>query len=212
MTTNMAEVLKLAARPTPYDHDESTWQEFRFKLGNCSGEREVRGASAGRRISTCGKCSSGNRWVLRVHPNIEPHTVRLVGDTDHRTKFERAQRVPNRSGFEVWRQLVAESAPKTAGRRFAMLQAVLQLGIGDTPDPAKFEEAWKAWEHQVDVCEKPATSKLDDDVKISVVLREAPTELRDNLLLNFQHFESNCNKLRAITQVYLNSNKKLDCE
>ena len=32
MTTNMAEVLKLVARPTPYDNDESTWLEFRFKL------------------------------------------------------------------------------------------------------------------------------------------------------------------------------------
>ena len=41
-----------------------------------------------------------------------------------------------------------------------MLQAVLQPGMGDSP--AKFEEAWNAWEHQVDVYEKLATSKLDD--------------------------------------------------
>ena len=34
MTTNMAEVLKLAARPTPYDKDERTWLEFRFKIEN----------------------------------------------------------------------------------------------------------------------------------------------------------------------------------
>ena len=47
-------------------------------------------------------------------------------------------------------------------------------------NPAKFEEAWKTWEHQVDVTEKLATSKLDDDTKISVVLREAPTKLRDS--------------------------------
>ena len=31
----MAEVLKLAARPTPYDNDERTWLEYRFKLENC---------------------------------------------------------------------------------------------------------------------------------------------------------------------------------
>ena len=116
------------------------------------------------------------------------------------------QRVPNRNGFEVWRQLVAENAPKTAGRRFAMLQAVLQPRLGD--NPAKFEEAWNSWEHQVDVYEKLATSKLDDDVKISVVLRKAPTKLRDNLLVNSQQFESNYNKLRAIIQAYLNSNKR----
>ena len=95
-----------------------------------------------------------------------------------------------------------EDAPKTAGRRFAMLQAVLQPGMGG--NPAKFEEAWNAWEHQVDVNEKLATSKLDDDVKISVVLREAPTTLRYNLLGNSQQSESNCKKLRAIIQAYLN--------
>ena len=62
-------------------------------------------------------------------------------------------------------------------------------------------------EHQVDVYEKLATSKLNDYVKISVVLREAPTKLRDNLLVNSQQFESNYNKLRAIFHGYLNSNK-----
>ena len=58
---------------------------------------------------------------------------------------------------------------------------------------AKFEEAWNAWKHQVDVYEKLTTSKVDGDddvVKISVVLREAPTNLRDNLLVNSQQFES----------------------
>ena len=44
-----------------------------------------------------------------------------------------------------------------------MLQAVLQPGMGDRP--AKFEDAWNAWEHQVDVYEKLATLKVDDDVK-----------------------------------------------
>ena len=100
---------------------------------------------------------------------------------------------------------MAENAPKTAGRRFAMFQAVLQPGIGDSP--AKFEEAWNAWERWVDVYEKLATSKLDDDVKISVVLREAPTKLRDNLLVNSRQFESNYNKLRATIQTYLSTNK-----
>ena len=119
-----------------------------------------------------------------------------------------AQRVPNPNGFEVWRQLVAENAPKTAGRRFAMLQAVLQPALGDKP--AKFEEAWNASEHHVDVYEKLATSKMDDDVKISVVLREAPTKLRDDLLVNSQHFEENYNKLRATSVP--EPEHKLDCK
>ena len=77
--------------------------------------------------------------------------------------------------------------------------------MGD--NPSKFEEAWKTWEHQVDVYQKLATSKLDDFVKISVVLREAPTKLRDHLLVNSNFFESNYNMLRAIIQAFVNSNK-----
>ena len=38
------------------------------------------------------------------------------------------QRVPKRNGFEAWRQLAAESAPKTAGRIFAMLQSRATAG------------------------------------------------------------------------------------
>ena len=115
------------------------------------------------------------------------------------------QRVPNRNCFEAWRQIAAENAPKTAGRRFAKLQAVLQPGMSD--NPAKFEETWKSWEHQVGIYENLSSTKLDDDVKISVVLRECPQKLRDHLLLNSQQFESNYNKLRAIIQACLNTNK-----
>ena len=77
------------------------------------------------------------------------------------------QRVPDRNGFEVWRQMVVENAPKTAGPRFAMLQAVLQSGMSDNP----------------------------------------AQKLRDHLLVNSQQFESNYNKLRAIIQACLNTNK-----
>ena len=34
MATNIADGLKLAARPTLYDNDERTWLEFHFKLEN----------------------------------------------------------------------------------------------------------------------------------------------------------------------------------
>ena len=53
-------------------------------------------------------------------------------------------------------------------------------------NPAKFDKTWNAWEHQVDVHENIAASKLDGDVKICVVLREAPAKLRDNLLTEFE--------------------------
>ena len=44
-------------------------------------------------------------------------------------------------------------------------------------------------------------------MKISVVLQEYQQKLRDHLLVNSQQFESNYNKLRAIIQAHLNTNK-----
>ena len=59
----------------------------------------------------------------------------------------------------------------------------------------------------MDIFENLSSTKLDDDVKISVVFRECPLKLRDHLLVNSQQFENNYNKLRAIIQAYLNTNK-----
>ena len=52
-----------------------------------------------------------------------------------------------------------------------------------------------------------SSSKVGDDVKFNVVLREAPQKLRDHPLVNSQKFESNYSKLRTIIQAYLNTNK-----
>ena len=84
-TANIAEVLKLAAKPVQYDNDEKTWLEFRFKLENYS---PGTCAPAERRVSTCGEPSDGNGRISGDHPNVESHTVRLAGDTDHGTKLE----------------------------------------------------------------------------------------------------------------------------
>ena len=62
-------------------------------------------------------------------------------------------------------------------------------------------------EHQADIYENLSSTKLDDDVKISMVLRECPQKLRDHLLVNSQQFGSNYNKLRANIQAYLNTKK-----
>ena len=59
----------------------------------------------------------------------------------------------------------------------------------------------------MDIYEILSSTKLDDDVKIGVVLRESPQKLRDYLLVSSQQFERNYNKLRAIIQAYLNTNK-----
>ena len=198
-TTNIAEVLKLAAKPIQYDNDEKTWLEFRIKLENyltLVDERYVALAES-QPVANLPTGTEESAVTIRTLS----HTLHaLLATLTTGRSFRLVQRVPNRNGFEAWRQMAAENAPKTAGRRFAMLQAVLQPGMSD--NPAKFEETWKSWEHQMDIYENLSSTKLDDDVKISVVLRECPQKLRDHLLVNSQQFESNYNRLRAIIQAY----------
>ena len=207
MAKKIAEVLKVAARPTPHDKNERTWLAFRLKLESyltLVNERYVQ---------ILQDAESQLVAIVPAGPDEASVLIRTLSHTLYASlatlTTERGLRLvpraPKRHGSEVWRHLVAENAPKTPGYKFAMLQAVLQPGMGD--NPAKLEETWKAWEHQVDVYENLAASKLDDDVKISAVLREAPPKLRDNLLMNSQQFDSNYNKLPAIIQAYLNSHK-----
>ena len=206
-TANIAEVLKLAAKPVQYDNDEKTWLEFRFKLENyltLVDERYV-ALLLNAESQPVANLPTGTEESAVTIRTLSHTLYALLATLTTGRSLRLVQRVPNRNGFEAWRQMAAENAPKTAGRRFAMLQAVLQPGMSD--NPAKFEETWKSWEHQVDIYENLSSTKLDDDVKISVVLRECPQKLRDHLLVNSQQFESNYNKLRATIQAYLNTNK-----
>ena len=149
MTTNTAEVLKLAAKPVQYDNDERTWLEFRFGLENyltLVDEKYVQLQHDAESQPVANLPAGGNEISVTIR--TLSHTLyALMATLTTGRSLRLVQRVQNRNGFEVWRQLVAESAPKTAGRRFAMLQAVLQPGMSDKP--AKFEETWKTWEHPV---------------------------------------------------------------
>ena len=93
--------------------------------------------------------------------------------------------------------MLTDSATKTAGRRLAMLQCVLQLGMYQTRNE----------EHKVHVYENLAGPKPDENVKISLVTRETPMKLRDNVQEKPQQFETNF-KLRAVSQAFLNTNRK----
>ena len=93
--------------------------------------------------------------------------------------------------------MLTDSATKKAGRRFAMLQCVLQPGLYQT----------RTEEHKVDMYENLAGPKLEEDVKIAVVRKATPMKLRDNLHENSQKFETNF-KLRAVSQAFLNADRK----
>ena len=129
-TTNIAEVLKLAAKLVQYDNDEKTWLEFRFKLENyltLVDERYV-ALLLNAESQPVANLPTGTEESAVSIRTLSHTLYALLATLSTGRSLRLVQRVPNRNGFEAWRHMAAEDAPKTAGRRFAMLQAVLQPG------------------------------------------------------------------------------------
>ena len=115
---------------------------------------------------------------------LSPHTVPLAGDTDNGTKFETGAATADKKTASK----PGDSWSRTLQRQRVEDSRCCNVADGNGGQPT-FEDAWKTWEHQVDIYENLAGSKLDVDVNISVVWREAPPTLRDNLLVNSHQFD-----------------------
>ena len=107
-----------------------------------------------------------------------------------------------RHGFEAWMWLMADNAPKAAGRGLAILQCVLHQGLQQT----RFEESGCRGSLKMNMYDLTG-SKLDEDVKMRVLIREASSKLRDNLLIISQQLQRDNNEMRAVILAYLNTNR-----
>ena len=104
----MAEVLKLAARPTPYDNDEKTWLGFRSKLENyltLVDEKYV-ALLQDAESQPVANVPSGTGVASALIRTLSHALYALLATLPTGRSLRLVQRVPNRNGFEVWRQLV----------------------------------------------------------------------------------------------------------
>ena len=113
-TANIAEVLKLAAKPVQHDNCEKTWLKFRFKLENYL-------TLVDEKYVALLQDAVANLPAGAEEPAVTIRTLShtlyaLLATLTTGRSLRLVQRVPNRNGFAAWRQLVAENAPKTAGR------------------------------------------------------------------------------------------------
>ena len=84
------------------------------------------------------------------------------------------------NGFEAWRWLWREYRPHTAGRKVAMLEAVME----DRPQAGEDFGTWyHRWQELIRQAEVARGRLIDDDVKVAVAMRRAPRELREHLML-----------------------------
>ena len=132
MTTNMAEVLKLAARPTPYDNDERTWLEYRFKLENCLtlvNEKYV-GLLQDAESQPVANVPAGTDESSVLIRTLSDTLYALLATVTTGRSLRLVQRVPNRNGFEVWRQLVAEKHTEDSGSKIRNVASRVAAGNG----------------------------------------------------------------------------------
>ena len=84
------------------------------------------------------------------------------------------------NGFEMWRLLYMEYKPDTATRKVGLLERVMD----DQQAPGMDFGAWfLRWLDLVGECEKARGRMIDDDIKVAVMLKRSPKELRDHLVL-----------------------------
>ena len=75
-------------------------------------------------------CASGNRRGLRAHPNFEPHTVRLVGDTDHVTKFETGTASPKQKRVRSLETVGGGKRTNDSGSKIRYVASCVAVGNG----------------------------------------------------------------------------------
>ena len=112
MTTNIAEVLKLAAKPNQYDNDERSWLEFRFKLENyltLLNDKYVE-ILQDAESQPVAHLPAGEEEPAVTVPTLSHTLCSLLATLTTGRNLRLMQRVANRNGFDAWSQLVAESA------------------------------------------------------------------------------------------------------
>ena len=101
-TANIAEVLKLAAKPVQYDNDEKTWLEFRFKLENyltLVDERYV-ALLLNAESQPVADLPTGTEESAVTIRTLSHTLYALLATLTTRRSLRLVQRVPNRNGFK----------------------------------------------------------------------------------------------------------------
>jgi hypothetical protein len=98
------------------------------------------------------------------------------------------------NGFECWRRLWSEYRPDVAGRKLSMLESIME----DKPAAGEDFGTWYyGWTERIRGTEQARGKPIDDDIKCAVILRRAPKELRDHLVLEASAIADNWEAMNA---------------
>ena len=107
----------------------------------------------------------------------------------------------------MWRQLNAEFAPKVNTRKLGMLSSILVLSIAQDQNTDVWRDHFQKWQTEVDSYDEIAGIALDLAIKVAVVVRSSPHELRTWLQLQADDYEGNYVKLQGLTMSFLGTRR-----
>ena len=86
--------------------------------------------------------------------------------------------------------MVKQQEPSTSSRHLALLMQVIDGSTLKDKGVDAFPEAVFEWERQLDEYQIAVAKPLDENVKMSILLRNSPIEIREHLLVNGDKYNS----------------------
>ena len=96
-------------------------------------------------------------------------------------------KVPGQNGFEAYRLLVHENMPKSQVRNFHLLQNIINF---KSESGKSLSENVLAFEQLIEDYEKISTITSGDETKLAVIIANAPADVQEHILLNYDDKKS----------------------
>lgn len=108
------------------------------------------------------------------------------------------------NGFQAWKALCETYEPSVGGRRIAMLMGIIAPSWETTRD-TEFLEAIETWEVQIRRYEVQSREDVSDSMKIAVLMKHAPSNVRAALRTASSTLGSDYERAKKFVRDYLQS-------
>ena len=171
---------KAIGKPPPFDGEETRWREWSYVFKAYLGMMD----SGMTPLLAASETSTEAIQLEQMGPTTQDRsqTLQYVLILMTRNRALRIVRLAggSRNGFEAWRKLTAWYEPHEAGRQVGLLSQILNPSYRSTT-LKDWEEDYFKWRELVEKYDSVETQALQDNIKISIVLKHAPEQIRQQL-------------------------------
>ena len=204
---------KFLPKPKNFDGRATEWPDFKFHLSNWMGAMDYRYvefmehaavASPAPGSAEINDGAAGDTPQSELRRRLSVNLCMIVASLVSGKILRSIQRLRSKNGFEAWRQLREEFEPASGNRQLMLLQSLLTPDLSG--DLEAFEAKWSTWELEVENYVRTTNKDFTDDLKLAVVSKGAPAEVRAYLHFASDQFDT-YKKFKTVLTGYLRSKK-----